>query len=72
MLTLVYGRTLMTTRKVSALVPTTEHRQLLQLAKKHKTTVGQLVAFGARLSVAFLQSEGATPNIPLDRRRKGA
>jgi hypothetical protein len=63
----------MTTRKVSALVPTTEHRRLSQLAKKHKTTVGQLVAFGARLSVAFLRSEGDTvPNIPLDRRRKGA
>ena len=62
----------MKTRKVSALVPTTDHQRLTRLAKKHGTTVGQLVAFGARLSVAFLQSEGAMQAalIP-DQRRRG-
>jgi hypothetical protein len=63
----------MQTRKVSALVAVKEHRQLSELAKKHGTTVGQLVAFGARLSVAFLEANGALKlELAPDHRRKGA
>jgi hypothetical protein len=61
----------MKTRKVSTLVPTGQHRQLSKLAKQHKTTVGALVAFGARLSVLFVSEGGALPALAPDHRRKG-
>jgi hypothetical protein len=61
----------MKTRKVSTLVPTSQHKQLTQLAKKQQTTVGALVAFGTRLAVLFVSEGGALPALAPDHRRKG-
>ena len=63
---------MMRTRKVSALVPAKEHAELTKLAKQHGTTVGELVAFGARLSTAVLKIGGCDPALAPDHRRKGA
>lgn len=58
-------------RKVSTFVPAKQHAQLRKIATRRGTTIGELVAFGARLSVLFFQTGGEMqPALAPDHRRK--
>ena len=63
----------MKTRKVSTLVPATQHAELSKVAKRQGTTIGEVVAYGARLAVAVFKTSGngTTPALAPDHRRKG-
>jgi len=60
-------------RKVSTLIPPSQHAQLARIAKTSHTTIGEVLRWGAGLAVAVAAAQNGNmqPAFEPDHRRKG-
>lgn len=60
-------------RKISTIVPPEQHAQLTKIAHQNKTTIGEILRWGAGLAVAVAKAQNGMQvrGLAPDHRRKG-